>query len=305
MPMAQADRSATPRQWLAQFAGLLLLCALHAMVLASPVTVEDDAHHAVVLAAPAQRIISLAPHATELLFAAGAGNKVVGVSEYSDYPAEAKRIASVGSSATLDLERIIAFKPDLVVTWGSGSPAAQVAKLRGLGIKVFESEPRDFADIASSLERLATLAGTLPAGQAAADAFRVRLQSLQSTYMHRAQVSVFYQIWRSPLMTLNDDHLSSKAIRLCGGENVFGKLPQLAPTVNTEAVLQANPEAIIAGSGENDDALASWRKFPQLLAVKHGNLFTLNADTLTRGGPRILDGTEALCKQLESARLRR
>lgn len=289
---------------LSKAAGLLMLCVLQAIAVAAPITVQDDAHRTVSLNAPAQRIVSLAPHATELLFASGAGDKVVGVSDYSDYPPEAKRIASVGGSATLDLERIVALKPDLVVIWGSGNPAAQVAKLRQLGIKLFESEPRDFSDIASSLERLATLAGTLPAGQAAANAFRARLRQLQAHYMQRAPVRVFYQIWHAPLMTLNDDHLSSKVIRLCGGENVFGKLPQLAPTVSTESVLQANPEVIVAG-GTGDDVLSSWRQFPQLLAVKHGNLVTLNADIITRGAPRILDGAEVLCKQLDLARSRR
>lgn len=272
---------------------------------AEPITVTDDARHTVTLNAPAQRIISLAPHATELLFAAGAGSKVVGVSDYSDYPEAAKHIPAVGSSSALDLERIIASKPDLVVFWGSGNSQAQVAKLRTAGIAVFESEPRDFNDIATSLERLGTLAGTTSTARPAADAFRARLQQLQNQYAHRSPVKVFYQIWRSPLMTLNDQHLTSKVIQLCGGENVFGKLTQLAPTVNTEAVLQANPEAIVSGSGANDDALAEWRKFPQLLAVKNGNLLTLNSDTMTRGTPRILDGAEALCKQLDIARSHR
>lgn len=282
--------------------GLLTLCA---NAIADPISVVDDAHHTVNLAAPAQRIVSLAPHTTELLFAAGAGAKVVGVSDYSDYPAEAKRLPSVGSSMSLDLERIVALKPDLVVIWGSGNIAAQVAKLRGAGIPVFESEPRNFEDIASSLEKLGNLAGTQSIAGSAANAFRARLTQLQMQYQHRAPVTVFYQIWRSPLMTLNDEHLTSKVIQLCGGGNVFGKLTQLAPTVNTEAVLQANPEAIVSGSGDNDDALAAWRKFPQLLAVKRGNLFTLNSDTMTRGSPRILDGAEALCKQLDVARSHR
>jgi iron complex transport system substrate-binding protein len=285
--------------------GLLFAATIAISAHAEPISVTDDAHHAVTLNAPAQRIISLAPHTTELLFAAGAGNKVVGVSDYSDYPEAAKHIPSVGSSIAMDLERIIASKPDLVVFWSSGNSQAQIAKLRAAGIAVFESEPRDFNDIATSLERLGMLTGTASTAQAAADAFRTRLQQLQGQYAHRPPVKVFYEIWRSPLMTLNDQHLTSKVIQLCGGENVFGKLPQLAPTVNTEAVLQANPEAIVSGSGANDDALTEWRKFPQLLAVKNGNLLTVNSDTMTRGTPRILDGAQTLCKQLDIARSHR
>jgi iron complex transport system substrate-binding protein len=267
------------------------------------VSAVDDARHTVTLAAPAQRIVSLAPHATELLYAAGAGAKLVGVSDYSDYPPPAKRIPSVGSSTALDLERIIALKPDLVVVWGSGNSAAQVAQLRKLRLPIFESEPRDFEMVASSLERLGLLAGSAAGGRAAAEDFRSRLRQLGATYRQRPAISVFYQIWSDPLMTLNDAHMVSAAIRLCGGQNIFGALPQLAPTVSIEAVLKADPEVIFAGA--NSDALSAWRQFPRLTAVTRGNLFTVNRDWLSRAGPRILDGAEALCKQLDNARAKR
>lgn len=269
------------------------------------ISVQDDAGHTVILAAPAKRIISLAPHATELLYAAGAGGALVAVGKFSDYPAEARQLPSVGDSAALDLERIVALKPDLVVAWGSGNSAQQIAKLRELGLSVFESEPRDYATIASSLERLAHLGGSDATGLAAAARFRARLQHITRTYQQRAKVRVFYQVWPEPLMTLNDEHLVSAAIRLCGGENIFGKLPRLAPTVGTEAVLQADPEVIIAGSSERDDALDAWRRFPKLSAVARNNLFTLNSDIMTRAGPRILDGTDALCQLLDAARRKR
>jgi iron complex transport system substrate-binding protein len=266
------------------------------------VSVVDDGKRTVTLAEPARRIVSLAPHATELIFAAGAGAYVVGVSEYSNYPPEAKRIPSVGGVSALDLERVMTLKPDLVVVWGSGNSAAQIAKLRSLGVPVFESEPRDFAAVASSIERLAHLAGTDAAGQAAAENFRARLGKIAATYRQRPTVRVFYQIWHSPLMTLNGAHMVSNAIRLCGGENIFAKLPQLAPTVSTEAVLKANPEAIIASSGEKDDPLSGWRRFPALTAVARGNLFSVDGEWMNRPSPRVLDGTEALCKHLETAR---
>lgn len=267
------------------------------------ITVEDDAHHQVTLDAPAHRIVSLAPHATELLFAAGAGHNIVGVSQYSDYPPQAARIASIGSSAAFDVERIAMLKPDLVVAWRSGNSATQVAALRRLGIAVFESEPRDFNTIASSLERLAALAGTEALGRAAARSFRLRLHALEQTYRQRAPLPVFYQVWKSPLMTLNGEHLVSHVLHLCGARNVFADLPQLVPTVGIEAVLQAKPEAII-GSGSPQD-LAGWRRFPGLPAVAHGNLFTVHGDWLSRPGPRILDGADEVCKKLDEARARR
>ncbi len=283
----------------------LALCMLALLPLASAwatVSAVDDEARTVTLSEPAHRVISLAPHATEMLYAAGAGDHVVGVVDYSDFPPEAKRIPSVGSGIALDLERIVQLKPDLIVAWSSGNSAAQIARLRALGIPVFESEPRDFDAIASSLERLAHLAGTDATGQAAASSFRERLRKLAATYRHRPTVTVFYQIWRKPLMTLNGAHPVSRALRLCGGENIFGGLPQLAPTVGIEAVLQANPDAIIASNGATGDVLSGWRRFPHLKAVAHGNLITIDGSEMNRSGPRMLDGVEDLCRQLDRVR---
>lgn len=283
----------------------LLLPLATATAATAAVSAVDDTQHTVTLTAPARRIVSLAPHVTELLFAAGAGPYVVGVSEYSDYPPEAKRIPSVGSGVSLDLERILQLKPDLIVGWNNGSAAIQLAKLETLRIPLFKSEPYDFSAIAHSIEQLAHLAGTDAIGHAAAEAFRARQNRLRATYQDRRKVSVFYQIWRSPLMTLNGKHLVSSALRLCGGENIFANLPQLAPTVSVEAVVKADPEAILASRGEQDDVLALWRRFPQMKAVARGNLMLVEGDLLNRSGPRVLEGAEALCRDLDVVRNRR
>jgi iron complex transport system substrate-binding protein len=290
-----------------QFLKPLVACGIGMLMSPSlaAVSVVDDSKRTVTLAEPARRIVSLAPHATELIYAAGAGPYLVGVSEYSNYPPEAKRLPSVGGVSALDLERVITLKPDLVVVWGSGNSATQIAKLHSLRIPVFESEPRDFATIAGSIERLAQLAGTDPVGHAAAENFRARLEKIRTTYQQRPVVRVFYQIWRTPLMTLNGAHMVSAAIRLCGGENIFGTLPQLAPAISTEAVLKANPETIIASSGGKEDPFAGWRRFPAMTAVARGNLFSVDGELMNRASPRVLDGTEALCKHLETARSRR
>jgi len=272
--------------------------------LAVAVTVQDDAQHSVSLPQPARRIVSLAPHATELLFAAGAGPYVVGVSDYSDYPPAAARLPAVGSSSALDIERIASLKPDLVVAWSSGNSASQLAKLRALGIPVFESEPRQLETIASSLQRLGQLAGVQDSGTAAAKAFNARLAQLAASYQRRPPVRVFYQIWQQPLMTLNGSHMVSSVIHLCGGENIFGQLPQLAPTVSTEAVLSANPEVIFAADGGNTPD-SGWRRFPKLAAVAGDNLFTLTPNWMSRPGPRILDGAAELCQKLDLARSHR
>lgn len=281
---------------------LSFLAALSAF---GAVSVVDDAQRTVTLPQPARRIVSLSPHTTEMLYAAGAGSYVVGVVQYSDYPPEAASVTSVGSGIALDLERIMSLKPDLVVAWTSGNSAAQLRRLRELGIPVFESEPREYLTIATSIERLATLTGTERTGQAAANAFRAQLKRIRETYQLRPDLTVFYQIWRTPLMTLNGEHPVSISLRLCGATNIFAHLPQLAPTVSTEAVLQANPDVIIASTGEQDDVLAGWKRFPKLKAVAHDNLLLIDGGMMNRSGPRILDATEALCRQLETARGKR
>lgn len=269
------------------------------------VSTTDDSKRKITLDKPAQRIISLAPHATELLFAVGAGTQIVGVSEYSDYPEQAKKIPSVGNVFALDLERVISLKPDLVVVWGTGNAKLLTSKLRENHVTVFESEPQDFETIATSMERLAVLTGTAAKGKEAAATFRIRLEALRQTYQLKPgqkTVSVFFQIWRKPLMTLNDQHLVSSAINLCGGKNIFSNLKEISPTVSLEAVLSLNPQAIIASSGEKQDVLADWVQFPNLSAVKKTNLFVIDGNWINRSGPRILDGVESLCKNLNIAR---
>jgi iron complex transport system substrate-binding protein len=268
---------------------------------------QDDLGIEVCLTHPAQRIAALSPGATELLFAAGAGKAVVAVVEHSDYPPEAARLPLVGGLNRIDLERLLALRPDLVIAWVTGNPAGQVATLNDLGLNVFSIEPRTFEAVADTLERLATLAGTQAAGFAQAQAFREGMIALQEQFSRADPVSVFYQVWDEPLMTVNDTHLISEMIRLCGGRNRFGELDRLVPQISIEAVLAANPEAILAGGmGEADGQwLASWKSYPHLLATQRDNLFFIPPSLVQRPTPRILQGTRLLCDKLEQARARR
>ena len=282
----------------------LLLATNFSYAATTAITVIDDGGKTISLPTTAKRIISLAPHTTELLFAAGAGKAVIGVSSYSDFPAEASRIASIGNSTQLDIERIVSLRPDLVIAWKSGNAARQIARLRELGIAVFESEPQTLEQIASSITRLAVLAGTEDIGNAAALAFRQQVASLSAQYQQRAPVSVFYQIWSQPLMTLNGSHLVSQVLHLCGGENIFSQLPQIAPTVSTEAVVRANPEIIFV-SDASTESIKRWQQFTNLTAVRKNNIFSVNSTLMNRAGPRILGGAKQLCDNLEQARLHR
>lgn len=268
------------------------------------ISVVDDNGVTIHLSSPAQRIISLAPHATELLFAAGAGKSVIAVTAWSDYPAQVKNIPSVGSATELDVERIIKLHPDLVVAWKNGNKPRQIAYLRKFGIHVFESEPKTLDDIADSINKLATLAGTEKIGQQQALSFQQKILALRNKYQHASEVKYFYQIWQNPLMTLNGHHLISQALKICGGKNIFSELIPTAPTVNNENVIQRNPEVIFMSSEEKNTA-SLWQRFPNMTAVSRNNLFTFNGSIMNRAGPRMAEATEQLCEKLELARQRR
>jgi iron complex transport system substrate-binding protein len=270
------------------------------------VTATDDAGNVVTLARPAQRIVSLAPHATELLFAAGSGARVVGVVAHSDWPREARALPRVGDANALDLERIVALAPDLVVAWPYTMPS-QLATLRARGATIFVSDPRSITGIARDVDALGALAGTTAVARAAADALRARHAALAARYSGSPAITVFYEVWNDPLQSVGGRHLISEAITLCGGANVFAALTQPAPAVSLEAVVAAAPEAIVAGSddGRRPAWLDDWRRWRDVPAVRYGNLFVADGDLLHRSGPRFVDGVEALCAMLGQARANR
>ena len=258
-----------------------------------------------VLKNPARRIISLAPHATELLFAVGAGKYVVGAVEYSDYPEAAKKIPRVGG-VSLDLEAIVALHPDLIVAWQSGNPAGQIERLHELGLPVFVTEPRRIGDVPDLMERIGRLVGTEKVAMKASQEFNRHYALLRNRYGKHPAASVFYQILDVSSLTINGEHLISDVIRLCGGQNVFADLPVLAPQISIEAVLQKNPEVILASGMESlwPEWQTRWRAWPELAAVKADNLFFIPPDLIDRNGPRILEGAERVCTALEQARMK-
>ena len=286
---------------------MLIALLLAASTAPAQTRVVDDYGRYVALAAPAQRVVSLAPHLTEMMYAAGAGARLVGALEYSDYPPEAKALPRVGSEASIDLEALVALQPDLVIAWPNAGSARAVERIAALGIPVFRSEPRELEDIARTMETLGRLAGTQAAAGAAAKAFRERAARIERVYAHRPRVRVFYQVWDRPLVTVNGNHVISKAMRLCGGENVLAALPALAPEIDRELVLRADPEAIVASGpdGARPAWLDDWRAFPALAAARHDNLYAIRPELLQRHTPRLLDGAEELCRILEAVRLKR
>lgn len=290
------------RRALAAGALSVVALAVHAL------TLTDDRGAAVTLPhGPAQRIVSLAPHITELLYAAGAGAHVVGTVAFSDWPPAARTLPRVGDVNALDLERVVELEPDLVIVWASGSPRAQLDVLAALGVPVYYDEPRSLDAIGESIERFGELAGTSATARPAAARYRERLAALRTRWRARDPVSVFHQVWDEPLMTVNDASLISQVIALCGGRNVFGALRALVPQVSIESVLDADPEVIgTAATGTPAEAgLGLWSGWPHLRAVARGNFYVVDPDLLTRHTPRILDAAEQVCTALEAARARR
>jgi iron complex transport system substrate-binding protein len=286
-------------------------CALAVFALAlacctsgvAAVRVTDDTGATVELSAPARRIVSLAPHATELLFAAGAGPQVVGVLKGSDAPPEATSLPVIGDVNGLDLERIVALAPDLVVTWPYTTPG-QVALLRARGIAVFTTDAHRVDDIARDLELLGTLAGTSDVAMRVASDFRRRAAAFAARATGRRSVKVFYQVASAPIFTIGGGHLIDRALGECGGINVFADARIPAPQVDVEAVLARQPDVIVAATaGARRPAwLDEWRAWPQLPAVRLDNLVVVDADRLHRAGPRFIDGMAQLCDALATAR---
>jgi len=268
----------------------------------STLAVIDDSGRTITLERPAHRIVSLSPHLTELLYAVGAGARIVGASDYSDWPPAALSIPRVARAHAVDLERIAALHPDLIVIWGSGYAPATLEAVRRLGVPVYVDEPTQLDGIAASLLRLGQL--TAGDGAAPARALRETIASLREHYAGRTPVRVFYQVWAQPLMTLGRPHVLTEALRVCGGRNVFEDLEAIAPQVSIEAVLVADPDALVTAEPDAHDvgALDSWSHFPSLKAVRGNQRITLDANRLNRHSPRMADELGVLCERLDRVR---
>ncbi len=289
----------------------ILFISSASMVLAEGISVVDDSGQTIHLAQTAQRIISLSPGLTELVFASGGGDYLKGVVSFSDYPPAAQQLPRVGRYNALDMEQILILKPDLVIAWQSGNPAHQIEQLKKLGLIVYLSEPHELMDIPKTMRHLGQLMGTQGIAEQQADLFIKQLKRLQQAQSDngRRKKRTFIQIWNKPVMSVNQQHLISKVISLCGGENIFAQTqtatPSLTLTPTIESILERNPEIIIA-TGMADSSkqwLQRWQQWPYLDAVKNKRLYAVNPDHLVRHTPRILQGIKAVCQLINQAEL--
>jgi iron complex transport system substrate-binding protein len=263
--------------------------------------VRDDRGVMVTLERPAERIVSLAPHLAEIAFAAGAGAKLVGVSTFTRHPADAERLPIVASYGRVDIERLIALRPQLVLAWRSGNSPLQIGRLERLGMPVFVTETRSLADITRVLRAVGKLAGSPDIAETRARRFESDLAELRQRHAGKTGVAVFLEVWHAPMLTVNGEHLLSAALPLCGGYNVFAAAKTLTPLVSREQLLAARPDAIIT-AGVGADAPQAWRGLEALPAVRRGAIYAIDPDLLYGQGPRFLEGARAVCDRVERVR---
>jgi iron complex transport system substrate-binding protein len=290
----------------------VLLCCLLPPCAEATTPIIDDDGRLITLAAPAQRIVSLSPGATAMLFAAGASTHIVGTAEFSDEPDAARAIARIGDSQGYDLERILALQPDVVVIWSGGTNTAEIQRLEAVGLRIYRHRVSRLADVPGALQRLGQLAGTQTVADAASRALAARIAALRAVPAVNdsgdAAVgarTVLIQVWDRPVYTVGGTQLLSDAVEHCGYRNVFGDLPDAGPAVSVEAVLTRNPAVILAVAPDDRQAnawLQRWREMPALRAVRGARLLTLSDQRFTRLGPAVIDATEALCARLRARR---
>lgn len=279
--------------------GLALLAALVVVVACSEEQVVRP------VSTNAERIVSLAPNLTELVYTVGAGKQLVGVSAWSDYPREVLDLPVVGDAFTVDQERLALAKPDLLLVWESGTPAHVVDELRDIGYNVVSIRTRELDDVADALLQIGELTGHIDEAASAAAAYRDELQSLRDRYQSLPRIRVFYQVAARPLYTINNEHYISELISVCGGDNIFKDLSELAPTVDVEAVVDRDPEVMLASTDAGDDAFVEWERWPDIAANRLGNLFLLPADEIGRATTRVMVAGKAMCIALQQARSNR
>lgn len=287
---------------------LIVFCLLGAAVLpvSAKVVVTDFFDRKIELNEPAERIVALAPHIVENVYKAGVGKHLVGAVAHSDYPDAAKKLPRVGTYANINMEAVVALNPDLVIAWASepGTARNKIHILQRMGIPVYIANPQTLKDIAEGIVDYGKLGGRPKHAQQVAQAYLARLTELKQRYSNRAPVTVFYQVWNEPLITLSGAEFVGAVIRLCGGRNVFAELSAVAPKISLESVLARDPQAIVTSGrdGVFQGWLSAWKQWSKLDAVANGHLFYVPPDILHRPTTRILKGAQRLCRQLQTVR---
>jgi iron complex transport system substrate-binding protein len=254
---------------------------------------------------PAQRVVTFAPHLAEIMYFIGAGEQLVGVSAWSDFPREVLDLPQVGDAFSVDQEQLSLLQPDLVLVWESGMPRHAVDELRNLGYRVESVRTRNLDDVVAAIRRVGELTGRQARAARAADGFAQFFEALRGEYRDASPIDVFFQVSARPLYTINREHFISEIISICGGRNIFDDLEGFAPAVDVEAVVDRDPDVMLAGANLGDDAFADWARWPKLAANRYGNQFLLPDETIGRPSPRLTIAARSVCIALDQARRNR
>lgn len=281
---------------------LLLLFCCWAATAQALISLKDDAGRTLTLAAPAQRIVSLAPHITDMLLALGARAQIVGViDDHETAGAHAQSLTGfpvVAGVQGINEERLAALKPDVVLVWQSGVPAPRARRLEAQGYKVFYIEPATLDGIADNMLALGRLTGHDSIGRKQADSVRRELSALRQDFQSGRRLRAFYQVWLQPLYSLQGKHLVNQGLALCGADSIVPAGPLAAPLVNLEFVLAAQPEVIFFGKTEAAASRAFWQRFSRMPAVANQHLLAVDSDAMARPGPELVRALRPLCETL-------
>ncbi|MBO1270923.1 MULTISPECIES: cobalamin-binding protein [Shewanella] len=270
----------------------LLLIMFSASALADVATPADVA----------KRIVALSPHTVELLYAIGAGEEIIATTDFANYPDAAKQIPRIGGNYGVQLDKLLALSPDLVVVWGDGNQAQDIARIRQLGLPLYISAPHTLQDVTKDLLQLGKLTGHEAKAAQVAATYQRQLQAIQQHNASKTPVKVFYQLWSNPLMTVANGSWMQQLLQVCRGDNVFADAATAYPQVSLEAVLMRQPQVIIKTAETGNPQSLNWQQWPEIPAVKNQQIYTIDADLLQRPTPRLVQGLTQLCQVLDRAR---
>ncbi len=286
------------------FIVLFFLSVFIQSAIAEPIIINNNGTN-LAINKPVNTIITLSPHATELVYSAGAGEKIIATVDYSDFPEQAKRIPRIGNAYSINIEKIISLRPDIIIAWSEGNNLKEISKLQDLGIKFYFSKVKNFKSISEDIKNIGRIAGTKKVSENTAEEFNRKIKSLRITYSNKKKVSVFYQLWHNPLMTINKTHFIHHSIILCGGINIFANSPVQVPLVNVESVINAKPDILIAAYKDlpgKTNTVFNWTNNIPLTLSPDSDFFTLDPDLLHRPTIRLAKGTAYLCEILDKHR---
>ena len=283
---------------------VLLIAYSPSATSAKAISVTDDSGAIISLKQPASRILALAPHIIENVYSAGAGDLLVGSVSYANYPPEAESLPQVGGYNKYNIEAIAALKPDVIFAWQSGTPKHFFDKIKQLGIPLYIDEPSTMQEVATAIRNIGILTGKQHIAELSAKKYLDELALLRQSQTDKTPISVFYQVWHDPIYTINGKQIISDVLRLCGGINIYADEKIKAPIITIESLIERNPDVIITGTNHKSgvEPLLRWQQWPTMTAVKTNNLFTVNADIVSRHTARIIQGAQSVCEKFDTAR---